>query len=40
MSAIEAQTPLRNRFHHCGNGATVLWGGDCYFGVGFRVPGG
>jgi hypothetical protein len=38
IAAIESQTPLRHRFHHCGNGWTILWGGDCSFGVFFRVP--
>jgi hypothetical protein len=40
IAAIEAQTPLRHRFHHCGNGHTVLWGGDCSFGLHFRPPAG
>ena len=40
ISAVEAQTPLRHRFHHCGNGYTVLWGGDCSFGLHFRVQDG
>jgi hypothetical protein len=40
IAAIEAQTPLRHRFHHCGNGFTVLWGGDCSFGLQFRPPAG
>jgi hypothetical protein len=39
ISAIETQTPLRHKFHHCGNGYTALWGGDCAFGLHFRVPG-
>lgn len=38
ISAIETQTPLRHRFHHCGNGMTILWGGDCSFGLHFRTP--
>ena len=38
IAAIEAQTPLRHRFGHCGNGSTILWGGDCSFGLGFHVP--
>ncbi len=39
-SAIEAQTPLRHKFHHCSNGATILWGADCAMGLHFRVPDG
>jgi len=38
IAAIEGQTPLRHRFRHCGNGWTILWGGDCSFGLSFRVP--
>jgi hypothetical protein len=38
IAAIESQTRLRHRFHHCGNGSTILWGGDCSFGLHFRVP--
>jgi hypothetical protein len=38
ISAVEAQTPLRHRFHHCGNGYTILWGGDCSFGLRFHAP--
>jgi hypothetical protein len=38
IGAIEAQTPLRHRFHHCGNGRTILWGGDCSFGLHFNAP--
>ena len=38
IAAIEAQTPLRHAFRHCGNGYTILRGGDCSFGLGFRVP--
>lgn len=37
IAAIEAQTPLRHRFSHCGNGSTILNGGDCSFGVSLRV---
>jgi hypothetical protein len=40
IAAVEAQTPLRHRFHHCGNGFTILWGGDCAMGLHFRVPDG
>jgi hypothetical protein len=38
IDAIEAQTPLRHRFGHCGNGSTILWGGDCSFGLSFSPP--
>jgi hypothetical protein len=38
ITAIEAQTPLRHQFRHCGNGSTILWGGDCSFGLSFDVP--
>jgi hypothetical protein len=40
IAALEAQTPLRHRFHHCGNGSTLLWGGDCSFGLHFQAPDG
>jgi hypothetical protein len=36
IAAVESQTALRHRFHHCGNGYTILWGGDCSFGLFFR----
>jgi hypothetical protein len=36
VATIESQTPLRRRFSHCGNGSTVLWGGDCSFGLHLR----
>lgn len=35
IQEIESQTPLRHRFGHCGNGSTILWGGDCSFGLQF-----
>jgi hypothetical protein len=38
LDAIEAQTALRRRFAHCGNGYTVLGGGDCSFGLEIRDP--
>jgi hypothetical protein len=38
ISAVEAQTPLRHRFHHCGNGYTILRGGDCSFGLHLHAP--
>lgn len=33
VDAVESQSTLRHRFAHCGNGWTVLWGGDCSFGL-------
>lgn len=33
VDAIETQCSLRHRFAHCGNGSTILWGGDCSFGL-------
>jgi hypothetical protein len=38
IATIEAQTELRHRFGHCGNGSTILWGGDCSFGLSFEIP--
>ena len=38
VSAIEARTRIRHRFHGCGNGWTVLWGNDCSFGLALRDP--
>ena len=38
LDAIESQTVLRRRFMHCGNGYTVLGGGDCCFGLYVRDP--
>jgi hypothetical protein len=38
VGAIESQSTLRHRFAHCGNGWTMLWGGDCSFGVHLRRP--
>ncbi len=38
VRAIESQSTLRRRFHHCGNGWTVLRGGDCSFGLSLRDP--
>jgi hypothetical protein len=35
IEAVETQAPLWHRFGHCGNGSTVLWGGDCSFGLQF-----
>ena len=33
LEAIESQTRLRHEFSHCGNGYTVLGGGDCSMGL-------
>ncbi len=38
VDAIEEQTELRHRFAHCGNGSTILWGGDCSMGLHFWQP--
>jgi hypothetical protein len=38
IAAIEAQTPLRHKFQHCGNGYTILWGKDYAFGLRFDAP--
>lgn len=38
LDAIETQTSLRRRFMHCGNGYTILRGGDCCFGLYVRDP--
>ena len=38
LDAIETQTVLRRRFMHCGNGYTILGGGDCCFGLYVRDP--
>ncbi len=34
MAAIEEQTRLRCELGSCGNGSTILFGGNCVFGVG------
>ena len=36
VDAVERQTSLRHRFGHCGNGSSILWGGDCSFGLQLR----
>jgi len=36
IGTIESQTHLRHRFGHCGNGWTLLYGGDCSFGLSIR----
>lgn len=38
VDAVERQSTLRHRFGHCGNGSTILWGGDCSFGLYLRRP--
>ena len=38
LDAIESQSVLRRRFMHCGNGNTILHGGDCTFGLYVRDP--
>ena len=38
LDTIESQTHLRRRFMHCGNGYTILRGGDCCFGIHMRDP--
>ncbi len=36
VDTIEQQTELRHRFRHCGNGSSILYGGDCSFGLSLR----
>jgi len=36
VDTIEAQSNLRHRFMHCGNGSSILFGGDCCFGLRLR----
>ena len=36
LNAVERNTSLRRRFMHCGNGYTILGGGDCCFGLAVR----
>lgn len=36
VDTIESQTQLRHRFMHCGNGSSILFGGDCCFGLRLR----
>ena len=40
VGAIESQSTLRHRFGHCGNGWTIIGGGDCSFGLHLRAPNG
>ncbi len=36
VDTIESQSDLRHRFMHCGNGSSILFGGDCCFGLQLR----
>ncbi|MBL8869797.1 MAG: hypothetical protein JNK90_08375 [Planctomycetaceae bacterium] len=36
VDAIESLSDLRHRFVHCGNGSSILFGGDCCFGLRLR----
>jgi hypothetical protein len=36
IDTIESQSELRHRFMHCGNGSSILFGGDCCFGLRLR----
>ncbi|MFM7515937.1 MAG: hypothetical protein ACKO3V_03255, partial [Pirellula sp.] len=36
VDTIESQSGLRHRFMHCGNGSSILFGGDCCFGLRLR----
>lgn len=36
VATIEEQSDLRHRFMHCGNGSSILFGGDCCFGMRLR----
>jgi hypothetical protein len=36
VDTIESQSNLRHRFMHCGNGSSILFGGDCCFGLSLR----
>lgn len=38
LQSLESQTPLRYRMSHCGNGYSILRGGDCCFGVFVHDP--
>jgi len=37
IATIKAQTNLRYMFVHCGNGSTILLGGDCSMGLYFSL---
>ena len=36
VDTIESQSNLQHRFMHCGNGSSILFGGDCCFGLSLR----
>ena len=36
IATIEKQSNLRHRFLNCGNGSSILFGGDCCFGLWLR----
>ena len=36
VDTIESQSNLQHRFLHCGNGSSILFGGDCCFGLSLR----
>jgi hypothetical protein len=36
VATIEGQSTLRHRFSHCGNGSSILFGGDACFGLYLR----
>jgi hypothetical protein len=38
LAAIEGQTRLRHQFGGCGNGSTILFGGNCCAGVSLYEP--
>src|SRR5262249_35342995 len=38
LDTIEGQSRLRYRFGGCGNGTTILWGGNCCFGAFLSMP--
>ncbi|MFO0889815.1 MAG: hypothetical protein U0790_11825 [Isosphaeraceae bacterium] len=38
LAVIEHQAGLRHHFGSCGNGSTILFGGNCCFGVSFTAP--
>ena len=38
VTPVECLSALRHRFGLCGNGSTILWGGDCSFGLTLICP--
>jgi hypothetical protein len=38
IQTIEDQSPLRHNFRHCGTCSSILFGGDCCFGVTIKEP--